>query len=131
MMAVTFPDVESTIVAYLKTALASTAFPNAWVATKRAQPDEAPYPTEQVIVHVSYGPETQYVLRTATLVLDCYAQDDMTASNLGFVVESAIRGVAGNPIKRVEVVLGPVRRRDVSGEELRSLDIQLVVKGSN
>lgn len=130
-MAVTFPDIEATVVAYLKTALAGTAHSGAWVATRRAAADEAPYPTEQVIVNAYYGPESDFVLRNATLVLDCYAGDDLTATSLSLLVESLIRGVAGTQIKRVIVALGPVRRVDETKEELRSIDVQLVVKGTN
>lgn len=130
-MAVTFPDVEKTIVAYLKASLTTTDFASAHVGVKRAEPDTKPYPTEQVVVNVAFGSERDFVVKNATLVLDCYSTDYGRASTLGLLVESIIRGIVGTQIKSASVIMGPVRRVDDTKEELRSIDVQLVIKGSN
>ena len=130
-MAVTFPDIEKTVVGYLKTSLATTDFATAHVGVKRAEPDTKPYPTEQVVVNVAFGSERDFVVKSATLTLDCYSMDYAKASTLGLLVESVIRGIVGTQIKSASVAMGPVRRTDETKEELRSIDVQLVVKGSN
>lgn len=129
-MAVTFPDLELLAVAYLQTALVGTAYAGTYVSVKHTGPEYG-RPSAQVVVNASYGTEHEYVLKDATLVIDVYADEYQTANELALLVESLIRGFASGPVKRAEVVLGPVRRTDDSKQELRSLDVRLVVKGSN
>lgn len=127
-MAVLFPDVEKTVVAYLGAQLAGSDYAGTRVATKKALPDEA-QPSKQIVVTAAYSAEQNYVLKGASLTLEIYADDYATASGLALWVESKIRGVVGDPIKQAEVVVGPVRGADESHQEKRMIDVQLLVKG--
>lgn len=129
-MAVIFPDIEKVVVAYLASALSATAYSGTRVATKRAQPDQA-QPSRQVIINAAYNAERDFVLKSATLTIDVYADDYASASELALLIESLIRGIVGSPIMQATVLLGPVRRSDDTKQELRSIDVALVVKGSN
>ena len=126
-MAVIFPDIETTLVSYFQTALASQ---NVRVGTKKAQPDEQHYAKELVIV-AAYNEEVEYVTKRATVTLEVYADDYGTANTLGLLVESLIRGSVGEEIKRVTVRLGPVRTTEEGLQERRSLDVELVIKGTD
>lgn len=127
---VIFPDIETTIVAYLKNALTSAGESSVRVATKKSQPDQN-LPPEQVVVIGSYELEVEYVTKSATLTIEVYANDYARANHLGLLVESLIRGVVGNEIRRVRVRLGPVRTTDEGDQERRSIDVELIVKGSD
>jgi hypothetical protein len=127
-MAVIFPDIEATLVSYLKTALAAKGESTVRVATKKAQPDET-QPAKEVVIVAAYNNESNYVLKDASVTLDVYAQDDITCTNLALLVEALIRGSVGTQIKRAEVRLGPVRIGDDGPNEKRSIDVGLVVKG--
>jgi hypothetical protein len=132
-MAVIFPDVEVTLVTYLNSALVgigSTLANNVRVATKKAQPDET-QPAKQIVVTAAYNGEVNYVTKIASVTLEVYATDYGTASNLGLLVESLIRGSTGDQIKRVTVRLGPVRQLEESDYEKRSIDAEIIVKGSD
>ena len=126
-MAVIFPDIEATLVSYFNTALAGQGVR---VGTKKAQPGEGPYAKELVII-AAYNDEVQYVTKRATLTLDVFADDYANASSLGLLVESLIRGSVGQEIKRVTVRLGPVRTTEEGQQERRSIDVELIVKGSD
>lgn len=125
-MAVLFPDVEKTVVAYLKANLPNGTF----VATKKPAPD-AQQPEKQVIVSVAYNGENQQVLKYASLTLEVFADTYSDASALGLLVESKIRGIADDPIKKATVMLGPVRVAEDSEKERRMIDVELIVKGEN
>lgn len=127
-MAVLFPDVEKTVVSFLNAQLSGSDYAGTRVATKKALPDEV-QPSSQIVVTVAYSAEQNYVLKSATLMLEVYADDYATASGLALWVESKIRGIVGDPIKQAEVVLGPVRGADDTHQEKRMLDVQLLVKG--
>lgn len=132
-MAVIFPDIEIIVVSYLADALTGTPFASAHVATKRWEPtvDDADQPAFQVVVAGNYRAESNFVLKAANLVIDCYAADYGDANTLGLLVESVIRDVVGDPIKQATVLLGPVRRANQGVEELRSIEVELLVKGDN
>ena len=127
-MAVLFPDVEKTVVSFLNAQLSGSDYAGTRVATKKALPDEA-QPSKQIVVTVAYNGEQNYVLKTASLTIEVYADDYATASGLALWVESKIRDIVGDPIKQAEVVLGPVRGADETHQEKRMLDVQLLVKG--
>lgn len=128
-MSVLFPDVEPVIVAHLKTRLGLVGFPNAYVATKRAEPNN-PQP-HQVVVNVSYQQEIEPMLREASLLVDVFADSYKDANELALIVEAALDSVKGDPIKRVEVALGPTRIANEGPQEQRSLSVDLIVKGSD
>lgn len=132
-MAVIFPDVEVTLITYLNSALAgigSELASNVRVASKKAQPDEA-QPAKQIVVIAAYNGEVNYVTKIASVTLEVYATDYGTASNLGLLVESLIRGSTGAQIKRVTVRLGPVRQVGEADYEKRSIDVEIIVKGTD
>jgi hypothetical protein len=120
-----FPDIEKTIVSYLKTVLTDVR-----VATKKHDPQDDVPPKEVIVIAAYNGPVEFPVTRYASLVLDCYADDYSDANALGLQVESVIRGCTIEGIKKVLVRLGPSRTTDPGDRERRSLDIELVVKGS-
>ena len=126
-MAVIFPDIELTLVSYFNTALAGQGVR---VGTIHSQPDETT-PLKELVITAAYNEEVNYVTKRATVTLEVYASDYQTASSLGLLVESLVRGAVGEEIKRVSVRLGPVRNIEETEYEKRSLDVELVVKGSD
>jgi hypothetical protein len=126
-VAVIYPDIEQTLVTYFNTALEGS---DVRVATKHSPPS-GPTPTMQLVITVAYGQETgQRVTKDASLTLEVYADSYADASGLALYVESLVRDCVGEEIKRAEVRLGPVRTTEDSGQEKRSLDVALVVKGT-
>lgn len=123
-MAVIFPDIEKTIVAYLKSVLAS----NVLVAVKKAPADKAGV-NKQVVVTAAYQGEEQHVMKTASVTIDVFANTYADCSELALLVDAHIRGVVGHPIKKASVLLGPVRIAEQAGEH-RSLDVEVIVQGS-
>jgi hypothetical protein len=128
-MAVLFPDIEKTVVAFIKAQIVGTAFASTRVATKKNFPDEIA-PQTQIVVNVSYNEELNFVLKTASLTLEVFADDYATASSLGLWLESRIRLLAGDLVKQVIVRLGPVRMSDETRQEVRMIDVELLVKGT-
>jgi hypothetical protein len=127
-----FPDVEVVLVSYFKTALAALATPlstGVRVATVKAQQDQS-QPAKEIIINVSYNEEVEYVTRVASVTLEVYANSYGIASQLGLLTEALARECVGGVIKKAEVRLGPVRTSESSEQERRSLDIELVIKGS-
>lgn len=121
-----FPDIEKILVAYFNEALADQGVR---VGTKFAQPDEET-PDKQLIIIASLDQETaDRVTRQGTVTLEVYASDYSTASELGYLVESLVRGATVQGIKRTTVRLGPVRTTEDSQLERRSLDVEVVVQG--
>jgi N6-adenosine-specific RNA methylase IME4 len=127
MMAVIFPDIEKTLVAYFQTALAAESVR---VGTKKAQPDET-QPSKEIVLTVAYNAEQSYVMKTASLMIEVYAEDYATANELSLLVEALVRDCVGEEIKKAEVRVGPVRIGEESQLEKRYLDVGLVVKGTD
>lgn len=129
-----FPDIEKELVAYFKQALENLGTDLASdvrVATKHSQPDENT-PNKQVVIIGSYNSETtDRVTKLASVTIEVYANDYATASALGLLVEALVRECTGSEIKRAEVRLGPVRTNEDGQQERRSLDVELVVKGTD
>lgn len=123
-MAVIFPDIEKTIVAYLKSVLSNDVY----VAVKKAPADKTGV-NKQVIITASYQGESLYVTKTASVTIDVYANTYAACSDLALLVDARIRGVVGHPIKKATVLLGPVRIAEQAGEH-RSLDVEVIVQGS-
>ena len=106
-----FPDVEKTVVTYLKSSLQTyggSLASGVNVATKKVAPD-ATQPAKQIVIQFAYNREQNTVTRIGSLTIDVYADDYATANDLSLLVEALIRGIAGGFIKKVEVALGPVR----------------------
>ena len=123
-MAVKFPDIEKTIVAYFKNALPN----DVRVATLKAAPDKAGV-NKQVVVTVAYNGTSELVLKEASVTVDVWANDYATASDLALTVDALVPGLATDPIKKAEVAVGPSRIAETVGEH-RALDVQVIVKGS-
>ena len=126
-----FPDIEKTVVSYLKSSLQTyggSLAAGVHVATKKVEP-EATQPAKQIVIQFAYNREQNLVTRTGSLTLDVYADDYATASDLALLVEALIRGLVGEFVKKVEVAIGPVRTSEPSDQEKRSLDVQLTVAG--
>lgn len=131
-MAIKFPDLETILVSYLKQALSSSQSSvahNVHVATQHVPSGEA-QPQKQVLVHASYNANQTEVTKFATVVLDIYANDSLEATELALHVAAVIQLCTGSEIKRATVRLGPVRTTEKGQQERRSLDIELVVLGS-
>jgi len=127
-MTVIYPDIEATLVTYFTTALDSE---NVRVGTKHTQPDET-LPDKQLVINVAYNSETAArVTKEATVTLEVYANGTIEANNLALLVEALARDCVGTEIKRAEVRLGPVRTNEESEQERRSIDVGLVVKGTD
>ncbi len=129
-----FPDIEKTLVAYFKQALedyGTELAEDVRVATKHSQPDETT-PAKQIVIVGAYNQETPArVTRDGSVTIDVYADDYETASALGLLVEALVRGCTGDQIKKAEVRLGPVRTTEESTQERRSLDVLVVIKGTD
>ena len=126
-MAVIFPDIEVTLVQYFNTALSGQGVR---VGTKKAQADETT-PTKELVIVASYNDEIEYVTKRASVTLEIYASDYATANNLSLLIESLVRGAVGEEIKRVLVRLGPIRNAEETTYEKRSIDVELIVKGTD
>lgn len=128
-MSILFPDVEPMIVAHLKSRLGLVGFPNAYVATYKAEPNNPQ--TVEVVVNVSYGREIEPMLREASLLVNVFADSYKDANEVALFVAAALDSVKGDPIKLVELALGPTRIANEGLQEQRSLSVDLIVKGSD
>lgn len=129
-MAVIFPDIEKTLVTYLSTALTDHGTTGVHVATKKAQPDQN-QPAKEVVITAAYNAEQNYVLKSASVTIEVYADTYANANSLSLLVESLIRGCVGEEIKMAEVRVGPVRIGEEGTQEKRYLDVGLMVKGTD
>ena len=131
-MSVIFSDLEPIIVEHIQNSLDSyggTVASNVRVATRKAPP-QATQPSKEVIIAVSYGVTTNKVIREASAVIDIYADDYATASDLASLVAALIIDVESDPIKMAEVNVGPIRVPNQGPQEQRSMTVDFVVKGS-
>lgn len=128
-----FPDVEVILVTRFRETLDALSTPiaaNVRVATKFAQPDEVT-PPKQIIINAAYnGETTDRVTKLASVTIDVYADNYGTATQLALMAEAISRTVTVDGIKRSTVRLGPVRTTEDTTLERRSIDLELIVKGS-
>ena len=129
-MAVYFPDIEPILVDHIRDSLALYGYDEVHVATKKAGPQVTPQPLQQVVVIASYGPTVDYVINNASAVIDIYATEYATASELAILTAAVVSELAGAVIKKATITLGPIRQSDEAPEEKRSMSVDLVVKGS-
>lgn len=125
-MAIIYPDIEQILVAHLKATLPNDVY----VATKKA-PADVTQPAKQVVIVGNYAGTLDVVRREATVTVDVYASDYLTASDLARLVAAVIVEPPAEHIKFAEIALGPVRLTDEGPQEKRSLSVDLIVKGSN
>jgi hypothetical protein len=128
-MSVIFPDLEKHLVSYLQTALTSRG-EVVHVGTIKTPPG-ATQPTKEVVLTGSYGQTLDEVRRDASLVIEVYANTYESASSLALLVSALIVRCPGELVKRAVVTLGPVRLGDEGPQEVRSITVDLIVKGTN
>lgn len=125
-MSVIYPDIEAVIVSHLQTALGEDVH----VATKKVPVGDT-QPDYQVIVIASMAQDIEPVTRLAGVVLDCYAPNDLEATDLALTAEAHLRNVTGAAIKSVRVLRSNVRLAEEGDEEKRSISAEVVVKAQN
>ncbi|HLP97656.1 MAG TPA: hypothetical protein VK149_04345 [Sideroxyarcus sp.] len=131
-MAIIFPDIEPVIVAHLVDRLADIDDPIATdvrVGTIKLPPGSEA--SKEVIVTASYGTTLQHMVREASAVIEVYADDYETASELALLVGAIITQIPHDPIKRAIVTVGPVRTTEEPPREKRTLSVDFTVKGTD
>ncbi len=129
-MAIIFPDVEKLLVTHLTSALAGIYGAGVVrVGTKKA-PADATQPSREVVIVGQYSGSLDDVRAQASAVIDVYANDYETASQLGLQCGALVVEISRVHIKRAVVSLGPVRLVEESTQEKRSLSVDLIVKGA-
>jgi len=130
--AVIFPDIEPLIVSKLQTFVdesTETYCSNVRVATKKLPAGSALQ--SEVIIQVSYQESLDKVRRAATVLVEVFADDYGTASELAHFVASKCPNLVGNTIKFAEASIGPFRDSEASPQEKRSITFDLIVKGAD
>jgi hypothetical protein len=126
-MPVKYNDIEKDLVAYIVAGLADATVRVGTMKLPAAKTE----PAKQVVISATLGAESELMLRYGQVVIDIYANDYATASDLAYKVESLVRRATGTNIKHVTVQTGPVRLGDDSGQERRSLSAEVVVKATD
>jgi hypothetical protein len=124
---VKYNDIEKDLVTSIVAGLADSSVR---VGTKKL-PATNTEPAKEVVISATLGSETELMLRYGQVVIDIYANDYATASDLAYKVESLVRRATGTNIKHVTVQNGPVRLGDDSGQERRSISAEVVVKATD
>jgi len=121
-----FPDIEPEIVSSLSDWIDDNTVR---VATRKQLPGVTS-PARQVIVTVAMSNENSNapLLRYAGVVIDCYADDYASASELAYLVESGLRSLTSENIKHVSITAGPSRMGEDSGQEHRAISAEVVVQ---
>lgn len=123
-----YPDLETSLVAYLKADLGEGVY----VSVKAAPADTDPMPEYQVIVTVAPSAEKTPVTRFANVMVECYALTYQGANELGLYVEALLRNaITTDHIKSVQILLGPVRIADESAYEKRNISAEVVTKAAS
>lgn len=119
----TYPDIETDLITFFQTYL-----PDVRVGTKKLPPSE-PQPDEQIVITAAYAGDKNQTLRYANVTLEVFANTSITANNLALQVEAYLRTATGQNIKKVEMLVGPIRVAEQGPQELRSMTAELTVKG--
>lgn len=134
MEVVIYPDTEKVVVAALQGLLDGSADPvaaNTRVSTIKAPSDVQPYPEKSVVVRSDGGVDLDKVRRLDRIGINIWAPDYETANDLSRLVAALVRDITGPDIKKVRVVLHPVRIDEAGPEEHRYLTAEIVVKGAD
>ena len=130
-----YPDIESLIVARLKSGLSALSNPVAsgvTVAVKKPAPDVSPYPAKIVTVRADGGPEiSRGLIKSEMIGINVFAGSYKDASDLARYVESIVRASNWGDIKMVETTMSPVRVDNEATEEQRYMTFRIVVKASD
>ena len=114
MTTVIYPDLEEIIIAYFKTNLNTiTGYENVNIAPVKSMNDNA----QEVIINCSYNRDISDVHRNASAVIEVYADTFENANTLSLIVDALIRKATVNGIKKVDVIVGPVRLSEASTSE--------------
>jgi hypothetical protein len=124
---VIYPDLEEIIISYFKDNLLTIeGYENVNIAPVKSMDDNA----SEVIVNASYNNDISQVHRNASLILEVYSDTFEKANTLSLIVDALIREATVGSIKKVDVIVGPVRLSEASTLEKRSLSVDLVVKAT-
>jgi len=124
---VIYPDLEEIIISYFKDNLLTIeGYENVNIAPVKSMNDNA----SEVIVNASYNNDISQVHRNASLILEVYSDTFEKANTLSLIVDALIREATVGSIKKVDVIVGPVRLSEASTLEKRSLSVDLVVKAT-
>lgn len=126
-MAVIFPDVEAIIIPYLVDALSTWG--TVRVGTKKLPP-EAPEVGYEVVVLGNYDGTLDPVRARLSLTVDVYGIDYEQTSQLALLVAALITEAPSTFVKRATVILGPMRLEEPGVTEKRSMEAELIIKGS-
>lgn len=123
---VIFPDIEKIIVSYLSSGLASIGESDVKVRINKSKNNDE----KEVIITGAYNADIPPVHKQASIVIDIYCPSHEEANSLSLKVDSLIRGATIEGIKKVDVVLGPVRTAEASQSQKRSISVDLIVQAS-
>jgi hypothetical protein len=134
-MATIFPDVESLLVARIKSALTTLSAPvtaGVTVAVKKPAPDVSPYPAKIVTVRADGGQQIlRGLVKEEMIGINVFANNYKNASDLARYVESIMRVSNWGDIKLIETTMSPVRVENDAKEEQRYMTFRVVVKASD
>lgn len=122
-----YPDIEKIIVSYLSEALINIGETDVKVRINKSKNNDE----KEVIITAAYNADIPPVHKQASLVIDIYCPTHEEANALSLKVDSVIRGATIQGIKKVDVVLGPVRTAEASQSQKRSMSVDLIVQASN
>ena len=125
---VIYPDIEKILVSYIKSTLnIMTGYETVKVSTIKSKNDLI----SEVVITGSYNTDINQLTRSASAVIDVYADSYDKANTLALLVDAIIRTATVEGVKKVDVVVGPTRTAEASQSEKRSLSIDLTVKGND
>lgn len=127
---VVFPDVEAWLVRYLSGALDERPEPYTDdVVVGITEP--SPRPARSVIVRRDGGPRLDLVREAARVSFRVWAESDEDATDLANMVRALLAACAdGDPVARVNEQSGPTPIADESGQPLRYLVVEFIVRGT-
>lgn len=134
-MTTIYPDVESLLVARIKSSLTALSDPvtsGVTVSVKKPAPDVTPYPAKIVTVRADGGPEiSRGLIKSEMIGINVFAGNYADANLLARYVESIVRANAWGEIKMVETTMSPVRVDNEAKEEQRYMTFRIVVKATD
>lgn len=119
-----FPDVELTLTAALRTALAAHGYPGMFVSNRRETQ------TSAVWIRRDGGPTLDVVREAARVGVNVFAPTEQAVTDLARTVSALLRAAAnGTPILRVVQTSGPSPIADGSGPR-RYMTFEVVTRGT-
>jgi hypothetical protein len=130
---VIFPDVEKVLVAGLKAALKERkelCTHGVEISTIKPAPDKKPYPKRIIVIRGDGGPELDDVRKIERVGVNIWADNYADASDLARITEALMKQLTGAEIKKVEIILSPVRVDEEGPQEHRYLTLEVTTKGT-